>query len=831
MLAAKPQSRTFWTTLPHLRPFAGEAAFQGKSERSDDDQNENGFSASVGNQTYSPEEELLSGWLSHQKTQEEKGAPRTALARPNTHLKGQRHPFKPSQRITSSTSPKLDGNYYRPRLGASSGSPGASDKFQGSEDWLTQFDGLSPQTRSTASKPRAEDQVAGPFTRQSLNRPREPREGVARSYKSKSANLNAGNERRRPTRRRFARNGDEDENRFELDDDEFVAKKKSRKEKAKQKRIDKRFSGPPTPIVLPEFISVVNLATVLRVKNAEFLEKMEDMGFQHVTGDHILDSETAGLVAAEFNFELVAEKEEKNITSQIQAQDRSQIPSRPPVVTIMGHVDHGKTTMLDFLRKSSVAASEHGGITQHIGAFSVRMPGGRLVTFLDTPGHEAFLSMRQRGANVTDIVVLVVAADDSVKPQTIEAIKHAQRAKVPVIVAINKIDKPEANIERVKQDLPRYGVEIEDIGGDTQVVCVSGKTGQGMEELEENIVALADVMDARAEIDGQVEGWVLEASTTKEQGRKATILVRRGTLRAGDIIVAGTSWARVRGLKNEAGADVASAGPGTPVEVDGWREQPTAGDEVLQAPTEQKARSVVEYRQNTSDQKSLAEDVTAVNASRRQESERRALLKSAQEAAKTNREDPSRIEINSLLPSNSATSVQDVYFIIKADVSGSVEAVNEVVSGLGNNEVRVHVLRTGIGSVSEFDVDHATAAKGHIINFNTPCDNSVLRLAESRGVRILDQTIIYRLVDDVKSILEEKLTPLVKQRVTGEAEIAQVFSINIKGRINIPIAGCRVRNGEITRAKRIRVLRDNEVIYTGTCASDIHSANDSEMLD
>ena len=495
----------------------------------------------------------------------------------------------------------------------------------------------------------------------------------------------------------------------------------------------------------------------------------------------------------------------------------------------MGHVDHGKTTMLDFLRKSSVAASEHGGITQHIGAFSVRMPGGRLVTFLDTPGHEAFLNMRQRGAHVTDIVVLVVAADDSVKPQTIEAIKHAQAAGVPMIVAVNKVDKPEADVERVKRDLPRYGVEIEDIGGATQVVSVSGKTGLGMDDLEENIVALADIIDARAEVDGQVEGWVLEASTSKEQGRKATLLIRRGTLRVGDIIVAGTAHARVRGLRNEAGVEIESAGPGTPVEVDGWRDQPLAGDEVLQAPSEQKARSVIDYRQAASDQKLLAEDVTAVNVTRRQDAEKRALLKQAQEEAKARKENPKHIDMDSLLPTTSS-SIQEVFLIIKADVSGSVEAVNDAISALGNNEVKAHVLRTGVGAISEFDVDHAMAAKGHIINFNTTCENSVRRLAESRGVRILDHTIIYRLIDDVKSVLEAKLPPIVKQRVTGEAEIAQVFNINVKGRVYLPIAGCRVRNGEITRNKKVRVFRGAETVFTGTCPTESHLMGSTDIF-
>lgn len=350
--------------------------------------------------------------------------------------------------------------------------------------------------------------------------------------------------------------------------------RRERKQRNKQRHAEKKLLGPPTPIYLPEFIGVGNLAGALHIRLEDFTDKMQDLGFQDVSNDHILDAETAGLIASEFNYEPIKDQTENlDLVARPPAEDKSLFPLRPPVVTIMGHVDHGKTTLLDWLRKSSVAATEHGGITQHIGAFSVQMPSGRTITFLDTPGHAAFLDMRQRGANVTDIVILVVAADDSVKPQTIEAIKHAQAAQVPMIVAVNKVDKDDANVDRVKQDLARYGVEIEDYGGDTQVVCVSGKTGQGMETLEESAVALADVLDMRAELDGPAEGWVLEA-TKRKAGRVATILVRRGTLHKGDIVVAGTTWARVRALRNEAGVIVDSAGPGIPVEVDGWKDQP-----------------------------------------------------------------------------------------------------------------------------------------------------------------------------------------------------------------------------------------------------------------
>lgn len=607
----------------------------------------------------------------------------------------------------------------------------------------------------------------------------------------------------------------------ELDGDQYerLAKKMERKEQRKKARAAQKAVAPPTPILLPEFISISNLAGVLRVRVEDFIRKMGDLGFEATNHDHILDAETAGLVAAEFNFEPIIERtEERDLLPLPPPEDKSLLTPRPPVVTIMGHVDHGKTTLLDYLRKSSVAASEHGGITQHIGAFSVKMPGGRTITFLDTPGHEAFLSMRQRGANVTDIVILVVAADDSVKPQTIEAIKHAQAAKVPMIVAINKIDKEESNVDRVKQDLARYGVELEDYGGDTQVVCVSGKTGQGMEELEDAAVALADILDMRAEVDSQVEGWVLEATTTKA-GRVATVLVRRGTLRPGDVIVAGTAWARVRSLRNEAGAMVPFASPGTPVEIDGWRGSPNAGDEVIQAPDEQKAKSVMEYRLEASDRGRMATDMAAVNEARRLEQERREQLEKAEKAAKiaaANAEAPPETDTPE---TSTVPAFQEVFFIIKGDVSGSVEAVTDSVSSLGNSEVRPHILRSGVGPVSEFDIDHAAVAKGHIINFNTTVNSRIRQLAESKSVDIIDQSIIYRLVDDVKAKLSEKLPPNVTQKVIGEAEIGQIFDINLKGRKTMLVAGCRIRNGVIAKNARVRVQRDNEIIYDGMSSS------------
>ena len=594
------------------------------------------------------------------------------------------------------------------------------------------------------------------------------------------------------------------ENRRQQADDEFDAeerrqqrleRKRSKKEKTRRKELDTT----PSPLYLPEFISVGDLANVIGVRPAQFVARMEDMGFEEVSYSHVLDSETAGLVATEFNFEPIFDTGGEELTPADEPEDKSMLPSRPPVVTIMGHVDHGKTTILDWLRKSSVAASEHGGITQHIGAFSVAMPSGKTITFLDTPGHAAFLDMRRRGADVTDIVVLVVAADDSVKPQTIEAIKHATGSQVPIIVAMSKIDKPDSNPERVKQDLSSHGVHVEDFGGDVQAIGVSGKTGQGMLELEEAIVTLSEVLDYRADPQGNVEGWVIEA-TTKSYGRVATVLVRRGTLRTGDIIVAGTAWARVRTLRNEAGVAIDEATPGTPVEIDGWREQPEAGAEVLQAPNEQKARAVVEYRMERIETQKLGEDTTAINEARRQVVEKRRKEKYDNGEADS---DPTPL------------GPKRVNYIIKADVGGSAEAVLNSVAAIGNNEVFANVIRSGVGPVTEFDIEHAEASHGHVVSFHMPIEPAILRMAEARGVKIMNHNIIYKLLDDIRETLSEQLPPLVTQRVTGEAEVGQVFDISMKGRGKVSIAGCRVRNGLINRTRKVRVLRGNETIYDG----------------
>ncbi|KAH7394241.1 translation initiation factor-like protein IF-2 [Phaeosphaeria sp. MPI-PUGE-AT-0046c] len=614
--------------------------------------------------------------------------------------------------------------------------------------------------------------------------------------------------------RRMARDEDDEQ------DDKVVDRAERKRLRQEAKKAAQMARAAPIPISLPQFISVANLASMLKLRTEDFVVKLEELGFEEVQNDHILNAEHAGLIAQEYNYEpvFVAEEEDGDLypAEEIAPEEYVKLPARPPVVTIMGHVDHGKTTILDFMRSTSVAATEFGGITQHIGAFSVPLGNGKKITFLDTPGHSAFETMRARGANVTDIVVLVVAADDSVMPQTVEAIKHAQAAKVPIIVAINKIDKSQADPDAVKLDLGRHGIEIEDFGGDVQAICVSGKTGQGIPDLEEAISTLSETLDHRADPDTAVEGWVLEGST-KKSGRVATVLVRSGTLRQGTALVAGTTWTRVRTLRNEAGVVVPEAGPGIAVEVDGWRDQPIAGDEVLQASDEQHASSVTELRTEKVEREQLARDMDAINSSRRLEAERREAEGAAEKALAegVDETDASSAAVEEAKPQGP----EIVNFIIKGAGSGSVEAVIDSVSSLGNAEVSARILRFGVGSPSEFDIAHASSASGHIINFNTPIPPNISRLAEEKNVKIVDNNIIYRVVEQVKSMLEEKLRPEIIQRVTGEAEVAAVFEIGIGGKKKLRVAGSKVRNGQVERGTKVRVLRGAEAVYTGTITS------------
>jgi translation initiation factor IF-2 len=587
-------------------------------------------------------------------------------------------------------------------------------------------------------------------------------------------------------------------------------------EKRQQRKRDKRLrqeqgafdeSAPKIPqISIPEFIAVEDLGRALDLSPIDLARALVDFGFDNLTIKSVLTGETAGLIAQEYGFEAIVEAgRSRDIKPLPPAIDSSLLSPRPPVVTIMGHVDHGKTTMLDHFRKTSTTATESGGITQHIGAFQVLMSSGKTITFLDTPGHAAFLAMRQRGANATDIVVLVVAADDSVKPQTIEAINHAQTAKVPMIVAINKIDKPGARPDIVKADLARAGVDLEENGGDVQVVYTSGRTGAGMADLEENILTLAEILDFRAETDGQAEGWIIESSI-KQIGKSAVVLVKRGTLHVGDIVVAGTSWARIRLLRDDAGCEIEEALPGTPAEIIGWNDTlPDTGTELLQASDESKARSAIAYRLE------MLERSQNIDEAEKQEKRRK-----EDEARKTehrNLSDAEVMSVNSSLTSEPGPKI--INFIIKSDVAGSAEAVSGSIMQLGNHEVRPRILRSAVGAVTEWDVEHAAISASSIICFNTPASAPIRHMAQREGVNIIEHTIIYRLADDVKALLSSHLADKVTYRVVGEAEILEIFAINIRGRLFYKVAGCRVRNGMVIAGAAARIMRRGAIIFDG----------------
>ncbi|KAI5859954.1 initiation factor 2 [Durotheca rogersii] len=619
---------------------------------------------------------------------------------------------------------------------------------------------------------------------------------------------------RRNTRSQY----DDDDGEFDYE--EYEEKRRAKKQRKAAQREARRAA--PKSIILPELIGITGLADALNVERNVFLAQLGELGFEGVTLDSLMPEETAALVAQEYGFEpIVGTESRRDLKPRPPPEDPSVLPLRPPVVTIMGHVDHGKTTLLDYLRKSSVAAQEHGGITQRIGAFSVKLSSGKPITFLDTPGHAAFLTMRQRGAYVTDIVVLVVAADDSVKPQTIEAIKHAHSARVPIIVAINKIDKDGARIDQVKSDLAREGVEIEEYGGDVQVVCVSGKTGQGMDDLEESILTLSEILDYRAEVDGAAEGWVLESSL-KPIGKAATVLVKRGTLRPGDFVVAGVVYAKIRHLRNEAGAIIKEAPPGTPVEISGWKELPAAGDEVIQASNEGRAKDVVDYRAGLRDLQKDAAAHEIITASRQALQEKRAREKAAAEAE----EDGADTEDKPDKEEEKEPSTKIVNFVVKGDLHGSVEAVCAAVLEIGNQEVQARVLRSATGPITEFDVEHAATSDSVIINFATTTPAQVQRLAKDKGVKILNHNVIYHLIDDVKLIMSQYLAPSITSRALGEAEVLQIFPINTHGRRYKNVAGCRVRDGTLSKNDLYRVVRKGQTVHTGKIETLKHVKDD-----
>ena len=542
------------------------------------------------------------------------------------------------------------------------------------------------------------------------------------------------------------------------------------------------FNAPTEAIVyevlVPETISVADLAHKMSVKAAEVIKVLMGMGMM-VTINQVLDQETAIILVEEMGHTAkAAAPNDPDVFLEEAEHGEAILESRPPVVTVMGHVDHGKTSLLDYIRRSRVASGEAGGITQHIGAYHVETPRG-MVTFLDTPGHEAFTAMRARGAKATDVVILVVSADDGVMPQTIEAIHHAKAAGVPLVVAINKIDKPDAQPERVKMELVAQEVVPEDFGGDTMFREVSAKTGKGIDELLEAVLLQAEILELKAPKNTPAKGLVIEGRLDKGRGSVSTILVQSGILRRGDMILAGTTFGRVRAMLDEAGNDIKEAGPSIPVEILGLSDVPSAGEEVIVLNDERKAREIANFRAGKFRDVKLAK----------------------QQAAK----------LENMFNQMEEGEVQTLNLIIKSDVQGSYEALATSLQKLSTAEVKVKIIHTGVGAISESDVNLASASGAVLIGFSVRADAGSRKLIDSLGVDVRYYNIIYEAVDEVKAALGGMLKPEQKESMIGTVEIREVFKISKVG----SIAGCYVTDGMIKRNSKVRVLRDNVIIYTG----------------
>jgi translation initiation factor IF-2 len=567
----------------------------------------------------------------------------------------------------------------------------------------------------------------------------------------------------------------------------FEENKKNQPFKGNNKKPDNRKNQqqqrpvlePPAKITFTESLTVGELAKKLRREPAEIIKKLFHLGIM-ATINQSLDRDAIELICSEYNVE-VEEKiviDETNFETIEEVDNPADLVERPPVVTIMGHVDHGKTTLLDAIRQTNVVAGEAGGITQHIGAYQVEIKGKK-ITFLDTPGHAAFTTMRARGAQITDITVLVVAADDGVMPQTVEAINHAKAAKVPIIVAVNKIDKPEANVDRIKQELTEYELVAEEWGGDTIFCPVSAKQRIGIEELLEYILLVAEVQELKANPNKRARGTVVEAELDKGRGPVATVLVQHGTLRVGDPIVVGSTYGRVRAMVNDRGRRLKEAGPSTPVEITGLNDVPQAGDQFMVFEDEKKARAIGEAR-----------------AAKQRESERRA---------------NTRVSLDDLFQQIQEGDVKELNLIVKADVHGSVEALRGALEKIDVNGTRVKIIHTGVGAITESDVTLANASNAIIIGFNVRPEPNARNMAEQEKIDIRLHRVIYNVIEEIEQALKGMLDPVFKESIIGQAEIREVFKVSKVGNI----AGCYVTEGKLTRDAGARLIREGVVIYEG----------------
>jgi len=555
-----------------------------------------------------------------------------------------------------------------------------------------------------------------------------------------------------------------------------------RKGSALQQGFQKPAQAVNRDVIIGETITVGELANKMAVKGSQVIKAMMKLGAM-ATINQVIDQETAQLVAEEMGHKVILRRENELEEAVMSDRDTGAAAEpRAPVVTIMGHVDHGKTSLLDYIRSTKVASGEAGGITQHIGAYHVETDNG-MITFLDTPGHAAFTSMRARGAQATDIVVLVVAADDGVMPQTIEAIQHAKAAQVPLVVAVNKIDKPEADMDRVKNELSQYGVMPEEWGGESQFIPVSAKVGTGIDDLLNAILLQAEVLELKAVRNGMASGAVIESFLDKGRGPVATVLVREGTLNKGDIVLCGFEYGRVRAMRDELGREVLEAGPSIPVEILGLSGVPAAGDEVTVVRDEKKAREVALYRQGKFREVKLA------------------------------RQQKSKLE--NMFANMTEGEVHEVNVVLKADVQGSVEAISDSLLKLSTDEVKVKIIGSGVGGITETDATLAAASNAILVGFNVRADASARRVIESESLDLRYYSVIYHLIDEVKAAMSGMLSPELKQQIIGLAEVRDVFKSPKFG----AIAGCMVTEGNIKRHNPIRVLRDNVVIYEGELES------------
>ncbi|MGT2412268.1 translation initiation factor IF-2, partial [Neisseria meningitidis] len=625
-----------------------------------------------------------------------------------------------------------------------------------------------PAEKPQAAAPAVENKPVNPAKAKKEDRRNRDDEGQGRNAKGKGGK--GGRDRNN------ARNGD---------DERVRGGKKGKKLKLEPNQ--HAFQAPTEPVVhevlVPETITVADLAHKMAVKGVEVVKALMKMGMM-VTINQSIDQDTALIVVEELGHigkPAAADDPEAFLDEGAEAVEAEALP-RPPVVTVMGHVDHGKTSLLDYIRRTKVVQGEAGGITQHIGAYHVETPRG-VITFLDTPGHEAFTAMRARGAKATDIVILVVAADDGVMPQTIEAIAHAKAAGVPMVVAVNKIDKEAANPERIRQELTAHEVVPDEWGGDVQFINVSAKKGLNIDALLEAVLLEAEVLELTAPVDAPAKGIIVEARLDKGRGAVATLLVQSGTLKKGDMLLAGTAFGKIRAMVDENGKSITEAGPSIPVEILGLSDVPNAGEDAMVLADEKKAREIALFRQGKYRDVRLAK----------------------QQAAK----------LENMFNNMGETQAQSLSVIIKADVQGSYEALAGSLKKLSTDEVKVNVLHSGVGGITESDVNLAIASGAFIIGFNVRADASSRKLAENENVEIRYYNIIYDAIDDVKAAMSGMLSPEEKEQLTGTVEIRQVISVSKVGNI----AGCMVTDGVVKRDSHIRLIRNNVVIHTGELSS------------